>query len=65
MFASGLITGEALMGILVAIPVVLLKQRDISLPLWELPYGAILGIMLLGLIALRLYKLASGKVKNE
>lgn len=65
LFASGLITGEALMGILVAIPVVLLKQRDIALPLWKLPYGGILGVILLGLITLRLYKLASGKVKNE
>ena len=65
LFASGLITGEALMGILVAIPVVLLKQRDISLPLWELPYGAILGIILLVLITLRLYKLAAGKIKSD
>jgi putative OPT family oligopeptide transporter len=64
LFASGLITGEALMGILIAIPVVLLKQRDINLPLWDLPYGAILGIVLLGLITLRLYKLASGKIKE-
>jgi putative OPT family oligopeptide transporter len=65
LFASGLITGEALMGILVAIPVVLLKQRNIDLPLWKLPYGAILGVVLLGLITLRLYKLASGKVKSN
>jgi uncharacterized oligopeptide transporter (OPT) family protein len=65
LFASGLITGEALMGILVAIPVVLLKQRDIDLPLWKLPYGAILGVVLLGLLTLRLYKLASGKVKSN
>jgi len=33
LFASGLITGEALMGILLAIPIILLKQIDISLPL--------------------------------
>ena len=38
LFASGLITGEALMGILVAIPVVLMKSRGLELPLtslWE------------------------------
>jgi putative OPT family oligopeptide transporter len=58
LFASGLITGEALMGILLAIPVLILKQYKITLPLWELPFGAILGIGLLGLIAWRLYKLA-------
>ncbi|MEN6335366.1 MAG: oligopeptide transporter, OPT family [Phycisphaerales bacterium] len=33
LFASGLITGEALMGIVVAIPVVLLKNRGLELPL--------------------------------
>ncbi len=38
LFASGLITGEALMGILVAIPVVLMKNRGLDLPftsLWQ------------------------------
>jgi len=33
LFASGLITGEALMGILLAIPIIILKQFDIDLPL--------------------------------
>ncbi len=32
LFASGLITGEALMGILLAVPIILLKQIDITLP---------------------------------
>jgi putative OPT family oligopeptide transporter len=36
LFASGLITGEALMGIIVAIPVVLMKNRDLDLPLTSL-----------------------------
>ena len=58
LFASGLITGEALMGILLAIPVLILKKYDIALPLWDIPYGAIVGIVLLGLAALWLYKLA-------
>jgi uncharacterized oligopeptide transporter (OPT) family protein len=35
LMASGLITGEALMGIGVAIPIVILKQFDKSMPLWE------------------------------
>ncbi|MCJ7776773.1 MAG: oligopeptide transporter, OPT family [Sedimentisphaerales bacterium] len=34
LFASGLITGEALMGIFLAIPIILLKRLDISLPLF-------------------------------
>ena len=33
LFASGLITGEALMGIILAIPVVLLKNKGLDLPL--------------------------------
>jgi hypothetical protein len=36
LFASGLITGEALMGIIVAIPVVLMKSRGLELPLTSL-----------------------------
>ncbi|MCU0917315.1 MAG: oligopeptide transporter, OPT family [Planctomycetes bacterium] len=36
LFASGLITGEALMGIIVAIPVVLMKSRGLDLPLTSL-----------------------------
>ena len=32
LFASGLITGEALMGIVLAVPIILLKQIDITLP---------------------------------
>ncbi len=34
LFASGLITGEALMGILLAVPIILLKGIDIELPYW-------------------------------
>ncbi len=36
LFASGLITGEALMGIIVAIPVVLMKNQGLELPLTSL-----------------------------
>jgi uncharacterized oligopeptide transporter (OPT) family protein len=36
LFASGLITGEALMGILLAIPIILLKQFDIDLPFLDI-----------------------------
>jgi hypothetical protein len=32
LLASGFITGEALMGILLAVPIILLKQIDITLP---------------------------------
>jgi putative OPT family oligopeptide transporter len=66
LFASGLITGEALMGILLAIPIVILKQIDIDLPIikhiWgkTLPYGNWLGAILLIGVAFWLYRTARG-----
>jgi putative OPT family oligopeptide transporter len=60
LFASGLITGEALMGILLAIPIVVLKQFDIAMPLWPglIPFGGLLGIVLLIGVAFWLYRTA-------
>ncbi|UCE48616.1 MAG: oligopeptide transporter, OPT family [Phycisphaerales bacterium] len=61
LMASGLITGEALMGILVAIPIVVLKQFDIDLPIIEhftgktMPFGGVVGIVLLALVTLWLF----------
>jgi len=51
LFASGLITGEALMGILLAIPIVALKPLGIEFPLFDMPFGALLGIgLLIGIV---------------
>ena len=60
LMASGLITGEALMGILVAIPIVILKQRDIEMPLWEgvVPFGGTIGVILLAFVTFWLYRTA-------
>ncbi len=63
LFASGLITGEALMGILMAIPIVILAKKDISLPLWEMPMGSLVGIVLLVGVAYWLYRTARGKAQ--
>ena len=63
LFASGLITGEALMGILMAIPIVILAKKDISLPLWEMPMGSLVGIVLLVGVAYWLYRTARGKTQ--
>ena len=68
LFASGLITGEALMGILLAVPIIILKQFDISMPLlniddllpFALPVGEILGTILLLGVAYWLYRIARG-----
>lgn len=56
--ASGLITGEAIMGILVAIPIVILKQYEIEMPLWEgvIPFGSLIGVILLALVTFWLYR---------
>ena len=63
LFASGLITGEALMGILLAIPIVILKQFfEINLPIIKhitgktMPFGGLIGTVLLIGIALLLLK---------
>ncbi|HEX42838.1 MAG TPA: oligopeptide transporter, OPT family, partial [Phycisphaerales bacterium] len=64
LFASGLITGEALMGILLAIPIVILKQINIDLPYIEhvtghiLPYGGVLGVAVFAAVGLWLYRTA-------
>ena len=61
LMASGLITGEALMGIIVAIPIVLLKQFEIDLPIIEhftgdiMPFGGVVGVVLLAFVTLWLY----------
>ncbi|MHC4461036.1 MAG: OPT family oligopeptide transporter [Planctomycetota bacterium] len=68
LFASGLITGEALMGILLAIPIVILKQYEIDLPIikhfWgkTMPFGGWLGAVLLIGVAYWLYRTARGKM---
>ena len=66
LFASGLITGEALMGIVLAIPIVILKQYEIVLPYLEhvfkrtLPFGGVIGTILLLAVAYWLYRTARG-----
>ncbi len=57
LLASGLITGEALLGVLIAIPIVLKRP----LALLEKPIGAWPGIILLVLIAVWLYKTGLGQ----
>ncbi len=71
LFASGLITGEALMGILLAIPIVILKQLDINLPIIKhifgktIPFGDWLGVILLIGVAYWLYKTVVGSRTSD
>ena len=70
LMASGLITGEALMGILVAIPIVILKQFEIELPIIEhvtgdiMPFGGIVGVGLLLIVTFWLYMTTVRRKQN-
>lgn len=56
LFAAGLITGEALMGILIAIPIVASGRADvIALPL-SLQFGKYVGLAVLAVVAWLLYR---------
>jgi putative OPT family oligopeptide transporter len=66
LFAAGLITGEALMGILIAFPIVSTNRADVlALPAaWQ--FGQWLGMIALALVAVWLYKMAIDvDVKHE
>ncbi len=58
LFAAGLITGEALMGIFIAVPIVLTERGDaLALPA-SMQFGGWLGLLLLAYIAWLLYRFA-------
>jgi hypothetical protein len=65
LFAAGLITGEALMGILIAVPIVLAERADVlALPGGlQLPgaIGEFGGLVLLAAIAYWLYRIGTRK----
>jgi len=64
LFASGLITGEALMGILLAIPIIILKQYDRTMPFIHGsmgPLGELIGVILILSVAYWLYCTARGQ----
>jgi len=63
LFASGLITGEALVGILLAIPIVLSRNPKV-LAVLEEPLGTWPGVILLVGIAYWLYRMALGRIKS-
>jgi len=58
LFASGLITGEALIGILLAIPVAIYGSGDV-MALADKPFDSYPGIVVLGLICFLLYNTAA------
>jgi putative OPT family oligopeptide transporter len=58
LFSAGLITGEALVGILIAIPIVLAGDADVLALPAELQFGRFVGLIVLALIAFLLYRVA-------
>jgi putative OPT family oligopeptide transporter len=59
LFAAGLITGEALMGIIIAIPIVVVGSGEILTLPYDWQFGGWLGLLLLAGIALMLYRTAA------
>ncbi len=57
LFASGLITGEALIGILLAIPVAISGRTDVF-SLMEDPIGSLPGLLVVGLVCVWMFRLA-------
>jgi uncharacterized oligopeptide transporter (OPT) family protein len=58
LFSAGLITGEALLGILLAVPIVMSGRADV-LAFWGTHKAAWPGVMLLLLVVIALYRVAA------
>jgi putative OPT family oligopeptide transporter len=56
LFAAGLITGESLMGIFIAIPIVMSSRADVLALPAQLQFGGWLGLVLVGALAVWLYR---------
>ncbi|MCP5327518.1 MAG: oligopeptide transporter, OPT family [Sinobacteraceae bacterium] len=61
LFAAGMITGEALMGIIIAIPIVSSGRADVLALPGSLQFGGWLGLLILGALAAWLYRIATGQ----
>jgi putative OPT family oligopeptide transporter len=63
LFSAGMITGEALMGILIAIPIVGFGRADVLAlpPAWQ--FGQWLGVLVLLVLGAMLYRIATGVAK--
>ncbi|MCH1507475.1 MAG: oligopeptide transporter, OPT family, partial [Verrucomicrobiales bacterium] len=62
LFAAGLITGEALLGILLAIPIVLLGKE--ALAVFGVHKGALAGVVLLATVSYLMYRQGSRQEEN-
>ena len=58
LFSAGLITGEALMGIIIAIPIVVAGSSEVLALPESLHFGGWLGLLMLAVVAVQLYRTA-------
>ncbi|MCJ7558629.1 MAG: OPT/YSL family transporter, partial [Gammaproteobacteria bacterium] len=61
LFSAGLITGEALMGIIIAVPIVVAGSADVLALPESLHFGGWLGLLMLAAVAWLLYRLATSQ----
>ncbi len=59
LFASGMITGEALTGIIIAIPIVVSGRADVLALPQSMQFGGLLGLAIVAVLAFGLYRAAS------
>jgi hypothetical protein len=58
LFSAGLITGEALMGIFIAIPIVVVGSSEVLALPEGLRFGGWLGLAMLAVVAVMLHRIA-------
>jgi len=61
LFAAGLITGEALVGILMAIPIVKSGDADVFALSESMQFGGTLGLVIVGAVSLWMYRVSAAK----
>jgi putative OPT family oligopeptide transporter len=64
LFAAGLITGEALMGILIAIPIVTAGKADVMALPASLQFGEVVGLAIFAVIGYLLYRVAAAGARS-
>jgi hypothetical protein len=65
LFAAGLITGEALIGVLIAIPIVVLHRDDLFALPGSLQFGGWVGLLLLAGLAIWMFKVGTSTDRND
>ena len=59
LFSAGLITGEALMGIAIAIPIVISERSDVLALPAQFHFGQFVGLVVLAVVGWLLYRVSS------